>query len=159
MVQGKALFIFASCFTMQWTNTPGTLASISKTWESDSKFKFGFIAWGSLVLMACTSLPYIRRYWFEVFKYSHYLFIVFFVFAFLHTPEQFLPYVCVVIVMYGVDKALRCIWGLLPKYTIGVDVRHKGIVKVAFPKNKIHQKLGLYRPGQYVSIKAIRFIV
>ena len=55
------------------------------------------------------------------------------------------------VVIYGTDKVLRAVWGLLPKSTVAVDVNHRGIVKLTFPKGTIAKSLGVYQPGQYVS--------
>jgi hypothetical protein len=116
-----------------------------------SKYLNGFIAWSALALIVLTSLPIIRQKLFEFFRYTHYAFIVFFAFAYLHTPSEFSTFLYVIVAVYVADQVIRCVYGLLPKRTRIIDVRHKGMTRLGFDKNKIKKALGLYRPGQFVS--------
>ena len=121
---------------------------ISATWTND-KYKDGFVAWAASAFIVITSLPVVRRRFFEAFLYSHFAFLVFFIFAYKHTSD-FFAYLVAAVVVYFVDKAIRVVWGLLPKTTNDVDVSHEEIVKLTFPKGKLSQQMGRYKPGQYV---------
>ncbi len=101
--------------------------------------------------MVVTSLPYLRRRFFEVFMYSHFAFVIFFLYGYYHTPEKFAPYLYAAAALYLLDKMLRAVWGLLPRRTVTVDVGHKGVVKLEFAKDPIGRRAGRYSPGQYVS--------
>lgn len=114
------------------------------------KYKNGFVAWAAGIFIVLTSIPYMRRRFFDAFLYSHFAFAVFFLFGYYHTL-YFKNYFIAAVVIYGIDKLLRAVWGLLPKSTTSIDVSHKGVVKLSFPKNTIPKSLGIYQPGQYVS--------
>lgn len=58
------------------------------------RIQVGLLAWICLALMLLTALPVVRRRFFEVFYYTHFLFFVFMVGALYHTtngPEFLLP--------------------------------------------------------------------
>lgn len=59
-----------------------------------TRIRVGLMAWLCLALILLTSLPVVRRRFFEVFYYTHFLFFVFMVGALYHTtngPEFLLP--------------------------------------------------------------------
>lgn len=59
-----------------------------------TRIKVGLLAWICLALMLLTALPVVRRRFFEVFYYTHFLFFIFMVGALYHTtngPEFLLP--------------------------------------------------------------------
>ncbi|KIM96830.1 hypothetical protein OIDMADRAFT_32737 [Oidiodendron maius Zn] len=71
-----------------------------------TRIRVGIMAWLSLAIIFATSLPFVRRHLFEVFYYSHFLFLVFTVGALIHTtngPEFLLPGLC----LWGVDRLIR----------------------------------------------------
>jgi hypothetical protein len=117
------------------------------TWAS-SKYTRGFIAWIMLVFIVIMSLPFIRRRAFEVFMTTHFAFVAFFVFVYLHTPLQSWPYIAAAAVLYGIDKALRVVWGLFPRRAT-VEIC-EDMLRIRFAKDCIAKATGLYRPGQYV---------
>ena len=118
---------------------------------TDAKYVRGFVAWVMVVVIALTALPFIRRSRWEVFRYTHTLFIVFFVFAYLHTPDAMAPYIYIFIAFYAFDKLLRCVWGLLPRAAASVDTRHAGIVKLSVRKGMFASACKRPLPGGYVS--------
>lgn len=81
---------------------------------------------------------------------SHFVFVVFLAFSYLHTPSHFLPYLVSAAVIYGGDKLVRCVWGLLPKRTTEIDVSSADVVRLKFRKNQAAVMLNRYQPGQYV---------
>ncbi|KAH7317416.1 ferric reductase like transmembrane component-domain-containing protein [Rhexocercosporidium sp. MPI-PUGE-AT-0058] len=104
------------------------------------RIQVGIMAWIALALMFLTSLNFVRRRVFEVFYYTHFLFIVFVVGACIHAhngPEFLLPGVG----LWAVDRAIRFYYnfrslevrsvryleGDVTKFTIeGVEVRRPG---------------------------------
>ncbi|KAJ6784409.1 hypothetical protein PWT90_09470 [Aphanocladium album] len=75
------------------------------------RIRVGLVAWVALTLIFATALPMIRRRYFEVFYYSHFLFLVFMAGALYHTtngPEFLLPGFA----LWVVDRAIRLAYGL-----------------------------------------------
>ncbi|OVA20614.1 FAD-binding 8 [Macleaya cordata] len=56
-----------------------------------------------------TSLPQIRRKWFEIFYYTHHLYAVFLVLFLLHTGDRHFYMVFSGVLLFGMDKLLRII--------------------------------------------------
>lgn len=70
------------------------------------RIRVGLMAWLCLALIFLTALPVVRRRFFEVFYYTHFLFFVFMVGALYHTtngPEFLLPGFS----LWVVDRAIR----------------------------------------------------
>lgn len=78
----------------------------------NQKNLFGFISLLALTIVYVTSIEYIRRHYYQFFRWVHYLFIVFYAFGVLHTFE-FLPYVIAASVFNLFDLALRYRFGTL----------------------------------------------
>lgn len=71
-----------------------------------TRIRVGIMAWLSLAIIFITSLPIVRRRLFEIFYYSHFLFLIFIVGALIHTtngPEFLLPGLC----LWVVDRLIR----------------------------------------------------
>jgi len=101
-----------------------------------------------------TSLEPVRRKKFEVFYYSHYLFLIFYAFGGVH-DTGFVPYAVLAAIVYFFDRFLRLLWGALPKKTTSLIIKEgkdarDNVVQLRVNKNAITQKLGLYKVGQYV---------
>jgi len=114
---------------------------------------YGSVSLVAGILMFFTSLPWVRRLQWETFYWTHFLFFLFFLFAWLHNPES-KWYVVGTIIVYGIDRAFRMLWGTLPVRTSVFRVKGSGggVVQIKFPKNYIAKKMGLYEAGQYVFI-------
>ena len=72
----------------------------------NQRIQVGIMAWISLVIIAITSVGFIRRRWFEAFYYSHALFFLFVVGALIHAsngPEFLLPG----LLLWVVDRVIR----------------------------------------------------
>ncbi|KAJ3479218.1 hypothetical protein NLG97_g8377 [Lecanicillium saksenae] len=77
---------------------------------ANARIRVGLMAWICLALIFLTALPIIRRRYFELFYYTHFLFFVFMVGALYHTtngPEFLLPGFS----LWVVDRAIRLIYG------------------------------------------------
>ena len=153
MQNRESVYFSLFCFLNQWRTDPVHSNPISATWTNE-KYKYGFIAWAAVAFIVLTSLPIVRRKLFNTFLYSHFAFIIFFIFSLKHSAE-FKTYFVVSLVVYGLDKLIRVVSGMLPSSTIDIDVRHNGIVKLTFPKGVISQSLGTYKTGQYVSFVCV----
>jgi len=116
---------------------------------------YGLCAWCSLVSLIITSLPFIRRYAYEVFHRAHLIFIIlFYVFVNLHTPEAF-NFTIAGIVSILVDRSLRLIltWGeILVK---DVEEMKGGLTKMTFQKVKGFN----YQPGQVLFLFLFLFFL
>jgi len=92
---------------------------------------------------------------FEVFFYSHFMFIAFFAFGSLHNHE-FILYMILAVIIFVFDRLTRFMWGIVPMKTLLLRVKQtaesRGIVQVRFPKNRLASWLKLYHVGQYVFV-------
>lgn len=69
----------------------------------------GVISLVAGLLMWITSLPQIRRKFFEVFYYTHHLYIVFLVALLFHAGDRHFYWVLPGIFLFGLDKILRIV--------------------------------------------------
>ncbi|KAF5234696.1 hypothetical protein FANTH_12048 [Fusarium anthophilum] len=70
------------------------------------RIQVGLMAWIALAMLFLTALPIVRRRFFEIFYYTHALFLVFVVGALIHAshgPEFMLPG----LLLWGIDRAIR----------------------------------------------------
>ncbi|KAI9768413.1 MAG: hypothetical protein M1839_004110 [Geoglossum umbratile] len=102
---GRATLVHAtihfSLIVRPWIKT-GQVATVFQ----NTRIQVGLMAWGSLCLIAVTSINYLRRKYFEAFYYSHALFIVFVVGAMIHAshgPEFLLPG----LILWIIDRLIR----------------------------------------------------
>jgi len=113
---------------------------------------YGLIAGSATLIMMLTSLPIVRRKTWELFYLTHFMFIVFFVFAWLHKVVV-VPFIIGAIVIYGVDRLIRMLTGYLPVKTVTFRVKNPGgVIQVRFLKPALTRWLRMYRPGQYVFV-------
>jgi len=126
---------------VRWINEGVLIENLFYT----QKYLFGFISLMSLTVMYFTSIEYIRRHYYQFFRWIHYLFISFFVFGVLHTTE-FLKYAIAAAVFYVLDLSLRYRFGTLTSTSAQVSVLSDNAVRIRFEKNA-HRS---YSAGQYV---------
>ncbi len=103
--------------------------------------------------MLLTSLPVIRRRFFEFFRLSHYAFIGVAVVTALHTSVA-VPYLIAAAVLLALDYATRIVWGLWPRRaSVAVLNSSHGVpaVRIRFPKHSLARCSGSHKPGQFVS--------
>jgi predicted ferric reductase len=115
----------------------------------ETRYIFGLTAFSALIIMLITSLEVIRRKFFEVFYFLHYLFLVFYVLSVLHAPTQLLPWVLASAVLYFIDKLMRFVWGL-PQKTISVLVKGEKDPVISIRLHKRWEWIKSYKVGQYV---------
>jgi len=131
-----------------WNNSANQ--SIALQWTVP-KYHYGFWNWMFGMLLLCTSLEWVRRKKFEIFYYSHYAFVFFYLFAGLHTPT-FMPYFYASLFFYCLDRFVRFFWGLVPRKSIHLETMEGNLIKIRIPKHPVANWLGLYGVGQYVFI-------
>jgi predicted ferric reductase len=75
-------------------------------------FAYGFFAFMLMLLVFVTSLPQIRRRFFEVFYYIHHVFIAIWVLAILHNSSALHQAILIVpFALWGLDRLVRCYRG------------------------------------------------
>lgn len=119
----------------------------------DFEYTTGTIATIAYIVMFGTSLEYVRRNYFEVFYYSHVLFLIIaIVFTCLHYPTCFAFYIPAVL-LWLADRVVRAYhsWVMKSSFVHVEEVapqtcRQEGIVRILF-ENKL---LKSFKPGQYV---------
>ncbi|XP_010442496.1 PREDICTED: ferric reduction oxidase 8, mitochondrial-like isoform X2 [Camelina sativa] len=98
---GSTLFI--------WTITHHIEEEIWKWQRTGRVYVAGLISLVTGLLMGITSLPQIRRKKFEVFYYTHHLYIVFLVAFLFHAGDRHFYWVLPGIFLFGLDKILRIV--------------------------------------------------
>jgi len=107
---------------------------------------FAHASWLILLILTITSLNSVRRNWFEVFFYSHFLFIFFYIFAILHFPGM-LPFAIPGFALYVIDRFLRYLRARPPNDDVKITT-HGSITRIQ------GKRIGVlnYEPGQYCFI-------
>jgi|GEM_PF-1750334 len=126
---------------VQWTRQGILIDNLFYT----QKYSFGFIALTSLALVYFTSIEFIRRRYYQFFRWVHYSFVFFFIFGALHATE-FLKYAIAAGVFYVIDLALRYRFGTLVSISAQVTVLAGDVARIRFDKSPGRN----YAAGQYV---------
>ncbi|CAN8253507.1 unnamed protein product [Cochlearia groenlandica] len=98
---GSTLFI--------WTSTHHIQEEIWQWQRTGRVYIAGLISLITGLLMWITSLPQIRRKKFEVFYYTHHLYILFLVSFLFHTGDRHFYWILPGIFLFGLDKILRIV--------------------------------------------------
>jgi len=117
-------------------------------YASQNLYLTGFLAMLCGVLIGLTSVNYLRRNFFNTFFYSHYAFIGYYLFAWLHVSSA-RPFLAVGLALYLLDKLLRILMTGWSHRCVEFNVKSKGIVQVRFPKSCFSQVFGMHKVGQY----------
>lgn len=112
---------------------------------NDNQYATGFWAFLALAIIMITSHSIVRRYAFEVFYWSHFAFIIFFIFGALHT-NWFLPFVGFGGALYVVDRIIRAIKSFKSTKILAIEAIPSGVTRVVFEPHF------LYEAGQYVFV-------
>lgn len=111
----------------------------------------GYVALTCVSVMTITSLEFFRRDYFNFFFITHFLFIPFFVFAYLHT-RMAQPYILTAIVLYLLDRVLREVWTGLPTKALLLTNKGPDLAQLRVAKSALTDKLGMHKVGQYFFI-------
>ncbi|RIB26641.1 hypothetical protein C2G38_1954706 [Gigaspora rosea] len=107
--------------------------------------RYGFLAYISIFIIIIMSHTLFRRYFFELFYWSHFFFIFFFIFGCLHQP-QFLVFTIYGFVLYVIDRAIRFINGFKPVGMVSIEALSGGVTRIVFDfKSR-------YEAGQYMFV-------
>lgn len=130
---GQLLVLAASLHVfLTWDQWIRYGMTTSRTLDT-TKYIFGLVAWAALLAMLVTSLRWVRRQSWELFKYSHYLFFVFLGLTLAHTPKQGSPYIAVALAAVVADAIMRML-GVVSVPTKASSVKVVGdVVHVEFP--------------------------
>lgn len=110
---GTAMIFFATCHGAStlfiWVIKHRFQDEIWKWQKTGRIYLAGEITLVTGLVIWITSLPLIRRRRFELFYYTHHLYIVFFVFFLFHAGDRHFYWVFPGIFLFGLDKLLRII--------------------------------------------------
>jgi predicted ferric reductase len=110
------------------------------------KFAYALVSGIGSLLLAIFSLEYFRRNYFQVFYWSHYLFLAFYIAGGLHSPKVFARLAIAAMILYVVDRLVRFITGVWPRRCIENTALGGNCTRVVFPKSR----LARYAVGNYV---------
>lgn len=96
-----------------------------------------------------TSLPQIRRRYFEIFYYTHHLYIVFFLFFLFHAGDRHFYMVFPGIFLFGLDKLLRVVQSRPQTCILSARVFPCKAIELILPKDP---KMN-YTPGSVIFVK------
>lgn len=108
------------------------------------KYLVGFLALAAGLWIIFTAFDMVRRLQFEFFYWSHFAFLLWYVFSALHSPVCAI-YAYVAAGIYALDRLVRFFWGLWPRHAT-LTAKEGGVVFVRWPKHP----LARYDVGNYV---------
>lgn len=146
---GRCAVLLALLHTfLSWDNWRKVGAPYFETQFTVVKYHYGFWATFSGVVLYVTSLEWVRRNKFQMFFWAHFSFFLFFAFSWLHSGEcKF--YVLASAALYGLDRLIRLLWGIVPVRSLLFVEKVHDVVQVRFPKHPFARMLGLHSVGQY----------
>ncbi|KAI8991386.1 ferric reductase like transmembrane component-domain-containing protein [Mycotypha africana] len=119
----------------------------------DTEYSTGTIAMLAFFIMFATSFEYIRRNYFEVFYYSHVIFLIVAIIATCWHEPTCMVFFIPAVGLWAADRAVRTYKSWIVKSTsVRVDevlndsASQEGIVRVLF-ENRI---MNSFKPGQYI---------
>lgn len=105
-------------------------------WQKTGRVNLaGEIALVAGLVIWFTSLPQIRRRNFEIFYYTHHLYLVFLVFFLLHVGDKHFYMVFPGVLLFGLDKVLRIIQSRPKTCIISARVFPCKAVELTLPKD------------------------
>lgn len=103
-----------------------------------------------------TSLPQIRRRKFEIFYYTHHLYIVFFVFFLFHAGDRHFYMVFPGLFLFGIDKILRIIQSRIETCVVSARILPCKAVELTLPKDRsISSFIPISFPFRFMKQKVI----
>ncbi|KAL1213777.1 Ferric reduction oxidase 8 [Cardamine amara subsp. amara] len=124
---GSTLFI--------WTNTHHIEEEIWQWQRTGRVYIAGVISLVTGLVMWITSLPQIRRKFFEVFYYTHHLYIVFLVAFLFHTGDRHFYWVLPGIFLFGLDKILRIVQSRTESHVLSARLFSCKAIELILPKD------------------------
>jgi predicted ferric reductase len=107
---------------------------------------YGVVGLVFCAFVILTSIERFRRRTFTFFYISHFTFLLFFLFAALHNAK-FLPFLWASLVVWGIDRIFRLVWGTVPYKATEVTALSGGeVLRIRWPRHPLTH----YEEGQYV---------
>lgn len=154
----RVMFTFITCHMLGWWISwwkKGTFVKEALTFNGFFATEYGDwtipyveVAWLISLFMVLTSLEYFRRKFFELFYYSHHLFVVFLIFANFHSWEQW-KYLSFSFVLYTLDRVLRFYYSQSATAVVSASVEG-GSRACAVTRLEMCQHGFSHQPGQYL---------
>ncbi|RHZ89872.1 hypothetical protein Glove_9g268 [Diversispora epigaea] len=120
--------------------------SVSNSLWGTDVYKWGFLAYLFLSITVTMANSVFRRFAFEWFYWSHFNFLFFIIFGCLH-QKIFFYFTITGIVLYGIDKILRKIFGSFRTVNVtSVEAVSSGVTKIIF------RFPTYYEAGQYIFV-------
>ncbi|CAA7043330.1 unnamed protein product [Microthlaspi erraticum] len=108
----------------------------------------GVISLGTGLLMWITSLPQIRRKKFEVFYYTHHLYILFLVSFLFHAGDRHFYWILPGVFLFGLDKTLRIVQSRSESRLLSARLLSCKAIELVLPKDPwLH-----YTPSSFVFV-------
>lgn len=105
-------------------------------WQKKGRiYLAGEIAFITALVIWITSLPQVRRRRFEIFYYTHHLYMVFLVFFLFHTGDRHFYMVFPGVFLFGLDKLLRMIQSRPITCILSAKVLPGKAVELILPKD------------------------
>ncbi|KAK3037532.1 hypothetical protein RJ639_030340 [Escallonia herrerae] len=105
-------------------------------WQKTGRiYLAGEVSLVTLIVIWITSLPQIRRRQFEIFYYTHHLYIVFFVFFLFHTGDRHFYMVFPGTFLFALEKLLRIVQSKPESCILSAQVLPCKAVELILPKN------------------------
>ncbi|BAB09387.1 FRO1 and FRO2-like protein [Arabidopsis thaliana] len=135
---GSTLFI--------WTITHHIEEEIWKWQRTGRVYVAGLISLVTGLLMWITSLPQIRRKNFEVFYYTHHLYIVFLVAFLFHAGDRHFYWVLPGMFLFGLDKILRIVQSRSESCILSANLFSCKAIELVLPKDPMLN----YAPSSFI---------
>ncbi|CEO94382.1 FAD-binding FR-type domain-containing protein [Plasmodiophora brassicae] len=108
----------------------------------------GVVSVACLLTIVLTSVESIRRRLFNFFYYSHFVFVVFYAYSWMHSVNA-RPYLIAAFAVYGADRVFRLLKGnLIPFRASQAQALPGNVVRLRFPRRRFAR----YNAGQYVYV-------
>lgn len=105
-------------------------------WQKKGRiYLAGEIALATAFVMALTALPQIRRKWFQVFYYTHHLYVVFILFFLFHGGDRHFYTVFPGVFLFALDKLLRVVQSRRETCILSARVFPCKAIELTLPKD------------------------
>lgn len=150
---GTSMIIFAALHgagtLFIWGEKKHILDEMWKWQKKGRIYLAGEIAFVTALVIWITSLPQVRRRRFEIFYYTHHLYMVFLVFFLFHTGDRHFYMVFPGVFLFGLDKLLRMIQSRPITCILSAKVFPGKAVELILPKDPMLK----YTPTSIIFMK------
>ncbi|ETV92947.1 hypothetical protein H310_12944 [Aphanomyces invadans] len=111
---------------------------------------FGILATSSFIVLGITSIPFVRRHYYQVFKYTHYLFIPAVVFSIVHYYNNILWFYPA-ITLYIVNRIISQAHSNVPTEVVDVAALPNRVVRLVLRRSTAAN--GQFTPGAFAYLR------